>query len=81
MQGTVEAIEAPIEELTNSSDTGKVPTWIRDARRHPQRTPLTRRHCLNVFKRCGRSPPQAPLYPSRRYAARNRRTGGVSRSP
>jgi hypothetical protein len=33
MQGTVEAFEAPIEELTNSSDTKKVPTWIRDARR------------------------------------------------
>ena len=33
MQGLVEPIDAPLDELTNSSDTGKVPTWIRDARR------------------------------------------------
>ena len=34
MQGTVEAIDAPVEELTNSSGhRNKVPTWIRDARR------------------------------------------------
>ena len=33
MQGSVEAIDAPVDELTNSSGTNKVPTWIRDARR------------------------------------------------